>query len=104
MDCLSEELPGPSSSRIQWGALEIPGSPDSASSTLSKKFKRLYRVITDLETKVKQQEAAADMEEGNSSRVLLTGKEVVNADVDKEKWQRRVADHKECVPLLSIYE
>lgn len=70
---------------------------DSASSALSKKLKRLYRVITDLETKVKQQEAAGDMDEGNTSRVLLTGKEVVNTDADKEKWQRRVADHKECV-------
>jgi hypothetical protein len=78
---------------------------DSASSALSKKLKRLYRVITDLETKVKQQEAAGDMEEGNTSRVLLTGKEVVNTDADKEKWQRRVADHKECVvvtcPIVS---
>lgn len=39
------------------------------------------------------------MEEGNTSRLLLTGKEVVNTDADKEKWQRRVVDHRECVAV-----
>ena len=39
--------------------------------------------------KVQLQEAAADMEEGSLSRVVLTGKEVVNPTVEKKKWQRR---------------
>jgi hypothetical protein len=50
-----------------------------------------------IKTKVKQQEAATDMEEGSNSRVLSTGK-VVNTSIDKENWQRRVADHKSAPP------
>ncbi|TEB18962.1 hypothetical protein FA13DRAFT_1802749 [Coprinellus micaceus] len=71
---------------------------DLASSSLSKKLERLYRAVTDLETKVKQREA--DMGGGCNNRVLLTGKEVVNADIDKEKLQRRVADHKELAETI----
>jgi protein SMG6 len=64
---------------------------DSASSTLFKKLKRLYRVVTGLKTKVKQQEGARGMEEGNTSQMLSMGEDGVNTDAEEE------AEYKEYV-------
>ncbi|KAK0210568.1 hypothetical protein DFS33DRAFT_302757 [Desarmillaria ectypa] len=57
-------------------------------------LKKLYRTITSLESKVNQD----DLEENeDSSRILLKGKEVENEDLEKEKWKKKISDHKSLV-------
>jgi protein SMG6 len=45
----------------------------------------LYREITNLETKVKQEDSMDDTDDVMSSRVVLKGKEVESDDLEKEK-------------------
>lgn len=54
-------------------------------------LKKLYRTITSLESKVNQE----DLEENeDSGRILLKGKEVEDEDLEKDKWKKKINDHK----------
>jgi hypothetical protein len=52
--------------------------------------------LTNLETKIKQEDAD-DVEDGPTSRVLLKGKEIEPAEIEREKWKKHIKDHKEYV-------
>jgi hypothetical protein len=53
----------------------------------SPSIERLYREITKLETKVKQEDLKDDADDVMSGRVVLKGKEVENDDLGKGKWK-----------------
>ena len=60
-------------------------------------LKLLYREITSLENRIKQEDAQDDAEDSLEGRVLIRGKEIENFELEKEKWKRRLTDHKKCV-------
>jgi len=53
-------------------------------------LKRLYREISNSETKVKQEDSMDDTDDVMSSRVVLKGKEVENNDLEKEKGTKQM--------------
>jgi protein SMG6 len=75
-----------------------PNQDRAENSIFALQLKKLYREITNLETKVKQEDSMDDTDDVMSSRVMLKGKEVDNDDLEKEKWKRQMSDHKTLVP------
>ncbi|KAF9009359.1 hypothetical protein BDQ17DRAFT_1388235 [Cyathus striatus] len=73
-----------------------PGHQDgSSSNVLSQQLKRIYRTITDLEAKINKENATDELDDGrNSARIMLKGKEVENEDLERERWRKRIDDHK----------
>ena len=70
----------------------------TSSNAFSMQLKLLYREITSLENQIKQEDAQDDADDSLEGRVLIRGKEIENFELEKEKWKRRLADHKKCVP------
>jgi protein SMG6 len=66
-------------------------------SIFAHQLKMLYREISNLETKVKQEVSMDDTDDVMTSRVVLKGKEVENEDLEKEKWKKQLSDHKTLV-------
>ena len=79
-----------------------PNHDRAENSIFAHQLKRLYREITNLETKVKQEDSMDDADDVMSSRVVLKGKEVENDDLEKEKWKKQMSDHKTLVFLCYI--
>ena len=75
------------------------GTEDSGNSVFSVQLKKLYRKITNLEIKIKQEDSMDEVDDGMNTRVMLKGKEVENEDLEKEKWKKQIFDHKESVLL-----
>ncbi|KAG5639579.1 hypothetical protein H0H81_010781 [Sphagnurus paluster] len=86
---------------------------DGGNNVLSMQLKRLYRAITDLETKVKLEDADdRDAEDGPSSqrgehRVTLKGKQpethaspVTEEDAEREKWKIQITRHKQLAEVI----
>ena len=73
----------------------------SSSNAFSMQLKLLYREITSLENRIKQEDAQDDADDSLEGRVLIQGKEIENFELEKEKWKRRLADHKKCVRFCS---
>lgn len=71
------------------------GTEDSGNNVFSIQLKKLYRAITNLETKIKQEDSMDEAEDGMSARVMLKGKEVEDDDLEKEKWKKQIIDHKQ---------
>jgi protein SMG6 len=65
-----------------------PNQDRAENSIFALQLKKLYREITNLETKVKQEDSMDDNDDVMSSRVVLKGKEVENDDLEKEKWKK----------------
>lgn len=65
---------------------------DSSASAFSQQLKLIYRRITTLESKVQQEES--DDPDEMDTRVMLRGKELNKEDLEKEKWMKKVEDHK----------
>ena len=61
-------------------------------------LKLLYRQITSLENRIKQEDSQDEAEDSLEGRVSIRGKEIENFELEKEKWKRRLTDHKKCVP------
>ncbi|RXW24170.1 hypothetical protein EST38_g1674 [Candolleomyces aberdarensis] len=97
---LSSTTDGSSASSALFDGRPSQGTEDSGNNVFSKQLKRLYRTITELETKVKNEDANDDMDDGMNGRVLLKGKEVVNTDADKEKWRKQITDHKDLAETI----
>ncbi|EAU88181.2 hypothetical protein CC1G_03853 [Coprinopsis cinerea okayama7 len=75
-----------------------PKEEDSGNNIFGKQLKRLYRNITELESRIQQEDANDDEEMGRG--VLLKGKEPMAADAEKEKWKKQIADHKELAETI----
>jgi protein SMG6 len=78
-----------------------PNQDQAGTNVFSDQLKKLYRQISNLEAKVKQEDSVDDADDLMSSRVVLKGKEVENDDLEKEKWKKQITDHKTLVPSLS---
>ncbi|KAH9483736.1 Telomerase-binding protein EST1A [Psilocybe cubensis] len=71
------------------------GTEDSGhNSQLSAQLKKLYRYLTALETKIKQDDSE-EVDDAMTSRVMLKGKEAESEEVEKEKWRKRIEIHKQ---------
>jgi protein SMG6 len=78
-----------------------PNQDRAENSIFALQLKKLYREITNLETKIKQEDSMDDTDDVMSSRVVLKGKEVENEDLEKEKWKKQLSDHKMLVFLVT---
>ena len=65
---------------------------DSTASAFSQQLKFIYRHITTLESKI-QQDESEDQDEMDAP-VVLKGRELSREDLEKEKWLKKVEDHK----------
>lgn len=75
-------------------------SDDGGGNVFAAQLKKLYRNITSLETKIKQD----DGDDGDDTgRVILKGKEQEDEEAQIEKWKKRLEDHKR-YSSLSPYE
>jgi protein SMG6 len=74
---------------------ERQGKPneESGNNIFAVQLKRLYRTITTLEDKIKQEDVDEGVEE---SRIMLKGKEVASDEFEKEKWKKHIENHKRC--------
>ncbi|RDB24144.1 hypothetical protein Hypma_008825 [Hypsizygus marmoreus] len=82
------------------------GRGDDGNNVFSVQLKKLYRAITNLETKVKMEDSdERDGEDGSGTsgrgepRVTLKGKQpettvTTEEDIEKEKWKVQIANHK----------
>jgi protein SMG6 len=69
------------------------GKPNEGPGTniFAGQLKKLYRTISTLEEKVKQEDADDASEEGI---FMLNGKEVADDDLEREKWKKQIENHK----------
>ena len=81
-----------------------PNQDRAENSIFAHQLKRLYREISNLEAKVKQEDSIEDTDDVMSSRVMLKGKEVENDDLEKEKWKKQMSDHKTLVFFCISFE
>ncbi|KAJ3572504.1 hypothetical protein NP233_g3036 [Leucocoprinus birnbaumii] len=65
---------------------------DSTATAFSQQLKLIYRRITTLENKI-QQDESEDQDEMDT-RVMLKGRELSREDLEKEKWMKKVEEHK----------
>ena len=79
-----------------------PNQDRAENSIFAHQLKRLYREISNLEAKVKQEDSMDDTDDVMSSRVVLKGKEVENDDLEKEKWKKQMSDHKTLVFFVHL--
>ncbi|KAF8911941.1 hypothetical protein CPB84DRAFT_1812127 [Gymnopilus junonius] len=61
---------------------------------------KLYRAITNLETKIKQEDSTDENEDGINPRVMLKGKQVATEDLEKDKWKKQIEDHKQLAEII----
>jgi hypothetical protein len=71
------------------------GTEDCGNNIFSIQLKKLYRTISNLETKIKQEDPSEEADDGMSTRVMLKGKEIVNEVAEKHKWKKQIEDHKQ---------
>ncbi|KAF9036720.1 hypothetical protein BJ165DRAFT_602423 [Panaeolus papilionaceus] len=78
-----------------------PGQTDeSSNNAFSLQLKKLYRGITTLEAKVQKEDAMDEGEEAMTARVMLKGKELEQDEIEKDKWKKRISDHKQLAELI----
>ncbi|KAJ7721075.1 hypothetical protein DFH07DRAFT_1008258 [Mycena maculata] len=97
---LSSTTDGSSASSALFDRKSHPGADDRGTNVFAIQLKKLYRAITDLETKVKQEDAD-DTAEDAGRTVLMAKAPVVDAlEQEKEKWKRQIEDHKELAEII----
>ncbi|KAF7295122.1 PINc domain-containing protein [Mycena indigotica] len=98
---LSSTTDGSSASSALFDRKSNPNGDDRGTNVFAAQLKKLYRAITDLETKIKQQDTD---EVEDSGRVLLKTRDgesdQVERDKEREKWKRQIEDHKELAELI----
>ncbi|PFH52354.1 hypothetical protein AMATHDRAFT_74154 [Amanita thiersii Skay4041] len=72
----------------------------SSSNAFSTQLKLLYREITGLENKIKQEDSQDEVDDGPEARVMIRGRETESDDIEKERWKRRIADHKKLADTI----
>lgn len=89
---LSSTTDGSSASSALFDRQGQQPNDESGTNAFAVQLKKLYRAITNLETKIKQE----DQDEGeDAGRIMLKGKEVENVELEKEKWRKQIEDHKQ---------
>jgi hypothetical protein len=101
---LSSTTDGSSASSALFDRKSNPAGDDRSTNVFAIQLKKLYRAITDLETKVKQEDSD---EIEDAGRVLLKAKDgqddEAERDKEREKWKRQIQDHKEHVQFYSAF-
>ncbi|KAJ3717157.1 hypothetical protein C8R42DRAFT_744289 [Lentinula raphanica] len=71
-------------------------SEDSATNVFSNQLKRLYRNITSLESKIRDEDVELEDDGRFSNRILRNGKEQSQEEgaAEMQKWSKRIEDHK----------
>ncbi|KAJ6546460.1 hypothetical protein DFH09DRAFT_1171098 [Mycena vulgaris] len=97
---LSSTTDGSSASSALFDRRSHPAGDDRGTNVFAIQLKKLYRAITDLETKVKQEDDADDPDD--AGRVLIKPKAPADDDLEKEKdkWKRQIEDHKELAEII----
>jgi hypothetical protein len=100
---LSSTTDGSSASSALFDRKSHPNGDDRGTNVFAIQLKKIYRHITDLETKVKQEDSD---EAEDSGRIMLKSKDGEDGELEKEKekekWKRQIEDHKESVVILSL--
>ncbi|KAF8212466.1 hypothetical protein K438DRAFT_1958196 [Mycena galopus ATCC 62051] len=98
---LSSTTDGSSASSALFDRKSNPAGDDRSTNVFAIQLKKLYRAITDLETKVKQEDSD---ETEDAGRVLLKAKDgqddEAERDKEREKWKRQIQDHKELAEII----
>ncbi|KAJ7470538.1 hypothetical protein FB451DRAFT_1254044 [Mycena latifolia] len=96
---LSSTTDGSSASSALFDRRSHPNGDDRGTNVFAIQLKKLYRAITDLETKVKQEDSD---DADDAGRVLLKPKAPADDDLEKEKdkWKRQIEDHKELAEII----
>lgn len=97
---LSSTTDGSSASSALFDGRPGQGNEDSGNNVFSVQLKKLYRNISSLENKIKQEDSMEETDDLQTSRVLLKGKEVENEDLEKEKWKKQIEDHKQLAEII----
>ncbi|KAK7023722.1 PINc domain-containing protein [Favolaschia claudopus] len=97
---LSSTTDGSSASSALFDRKSNPAD-NGSTNVFALQLKKLYRAITDLETKVKQEDSD---ETEDAGRVLLKTKDAQDDDAERdkerEKWKRQIEDHKELAEII----
>jgi len=61
----------------------------------AQQLKKLYRGITNLEAKIKQEDADMDDDSREGGRMIIKGKNAPeDEEVEKDRWLKQINDHK----------
>ncbi|KAL4074508.1 hypothetical protein V8B97DRAFT_2092695 [Scleroderma yunnanense] len=76
-----------------------PPREDPANNAFAVQLKKLYRTISTLEAKILNEDSDDNVDEG---RVLLQGRgrEVSEDELEQQKWQRIISDHKRLADMM----
>ncbi|KAJ6623408.1 hypothetical protein B0H10DRAFT_2009580 [Mycena sp. CBHHK59/15] len=98
---LSSTTDGSSASSALFDRKSHPNGDDRGTNVFAIQLKKIYRAITDLETKVKQEDGE---EAEDSGRIMLKSKDGEDEELEKEKerekWKRQIEDHKELAEII----
>ncbi|KAF7322791.1 PINc domain-containing protein [Mycena chlorophos] len=99
---LSSTTDGSSASSALFDRKSHPnGDERGTTNVFAVQLKKLYRAITDLETKIKQEDSD---ETEDAGRVLLKTRdgenEELERDQERDKWKKQISDHKELAELI----
>ncbi|KAJ7109155.1 hypothetical protein C8R44DRAFT_277493 [Mycena epipterygia] len=98
---LSSTTDGSSASSALFDRRSHPNGDDRGTNVFALQLKKLYRAITDLETKVKQEDSD---DADDAGRTLLRPKgpadDELDRDKEKDKWKRQIEDHKELAEII----
>ncbi|KAJ7134972.1 hypothetical protein C8R43DRAFT_894524 [Mycena crocata] len=95
---LSSTTDGSSASSALFDRKSHPAGDDRGTNVFAIQLKKIYRGITDLETKVKQEDS--DDAEDAGRTVMLKAKDGEDEEKEREKWKRQIEDHKELAELI----
>ncbi|KAJ7602470.1 hypothetical protein FB45DRAFT_1072964 [Roridomyces roridus] len=98
---LSSTTDGSSASSALFDRKSNPQGSESNNNVFAHQLKKLYRAITDLETKVKQEDSDDSAEDGGRTFVMTKATDdAVEVDKEREKWKRQIEDHKELAEII----
>lgn len=97
---LSSTTDGSSQSSHLFEGRPREGQDDSGNNIFGKQLKRLYRVITELESAIQKEDLTDDMDDVAPRGAPLKPKELPSADRDREKWKKQIHNHKELAEAI----
>lgn len=102
---LSSTTDGSSASSALFDNQGKPNEDQGTSNVFALQLKKLYRAITNLEAKIKQEDVEeSELANEGGSRIMLKSNKADDDELEREKWKSRISDHKRLVSLhLLIY-
>ncbi|KAJ7489926.1 hypothetical protein B0H11DRAFT_1046908 [Mycena galericulata] len=98
---LSSTTDGSSASSALFDRKSNPQGDDRGTNVFALQLKKLYRAITDLETKVKLEDTDDSAEDAGRTVVMTKPTDdALEQEKEKEKWKRQINDHKELAEII----